>query len=455
AADATRAIPGQLLGELGTIFSKFDAVGKSGEFAKIISDSLGALIKNLKISKLSGQVGQEFSGGFEAFWDALNLGDVGNTAGAQFEDLFKGFSKPLGEGLVGAMDNINGKLMWNFLYHYFPYILGATVTWYAAPLTVQYIYQRLIHAIGRPKLATEIRQLGMLAPITSRIHRIASSIFGWKDQTKPVYNKELTERIEEISQATENTRKNGGYFQNVLFYGPGGTGKTMISSYIAEKSGMSYIKMSGADLGQYIKRGEHITELNKIMDKMESWRPWSRGPWILFIDEAESLCRDRNKLPTQELLELQNSFLNRTGTQSKNFMLILSTNRMEDLDEAVLSRMDHKVYIGPPGEKERAEILNTYIPQFFSKNEQGLYFKSAQVQAIAAKTEGLTGRSLFKMLNTLATKKMSTKDNKLTLEMIDKTIRDFVNQEQEVEQRRAKKEANLSNAATNAAWLRS
>ena len=85
----------------------------------------------------------------------------------------------------------------------------------------------------------------------------------------------------------------------------------MISHVIAEESGMSYVKMSGGDLAQYIKRGEHVTALNKLMDMLQtSWRPWSTKPWVLFIDEAESLCRDRgnlSKLPTAEFFDYPKS----------------------------------------------------------------------------------------------------------------------------------------------------
>ncbi len=160
--------------------------------------------------------------------------------------------------------------------------------------------------------------------------------------------------------------------------------------------------------------------------------------------KADSLCRDRSEIASAELLELQNALLNRTGTQSSNFMLILSTNRMEDMDEAILSRMDHKIYIGPPAEVERIQIITAYLPQFFSPAEQAAFFTAPQVKKIAEATKGLTGRALFKLLNVAANKKASAIRNKLTQSMIDQTIQDIMNQEEEIQRRRALKEQQLS-----------
>lgn len=242
---------------------------------------------------------------------------------------------------------------------------------------------------------------------------------------KPIFNDSIKETIEDIIDSIKNLKKNGGYFQNVLLYGPGGTGKTMFSKYIARNSGMNYIMMSGGDLAQYIKRGEHVTELNKLFEDAKN----SSGPTIVFIDEAESLCRDRSQINRDELFELLNAFLNQTGEPSNKIMLILATNRPEDIDEAVLSRMDNKIEIGPPEFNERKNILKMYLTHFFSRREITNFFPEETLDQISHRTEGLTGRTLFKMLNALSTKKKCSKENRLSHEMIKQVVLRFVDQE--------------------------
>lgn len=252
---------------------------------------------------------------------------------------------------------------------------------------------------------------------------------------KAVFNRELTGKIKTITHATYNLRKNNGYFQNLLLYGPGGTGKTMVAKLIAKNAGLNYIVMSGGDLAQYIKRGEHVTELNKLILQAKS----NPVPTILFIDEAESLAMDRELMTSPEKIELLNAFLNHTGEHSKKLMIILATNRLEDLDEAVLTRMDHKLYVGPPAVEERKRILEQYVPTFFSPEERKEFFTRETIALIAKKTEGFTGRILFKMLNAIAGYKNASSDNKLTHAMIDLVVDNFINQEQMAKELRAKK----------------
>lgn len=242
---------------------------------------------------------------------------------------------------------------------------------------------------------------------------------------KPIFNNSIKETIDDVIDSVKNLKKNGGYFQNLLLYGPGGTGKTMVSKFIARNSGMNYVMMSGGDLAQYIKRGEHVTELNRLFEDAKS----SNGSTIIFIDEAESLCRDRSQIERDELFELMNAFLNQTGEPSDKIMLIMATNRPGDLDEAVLSRMDNKVEIGPPEFKERKNILKMYLTHFFSSSEIRKFFTEEILDQISQKTEGLTGRTLFKMLNALSTKKKCSRNNRLTDEMVEKLVDRFVAQE--------------------------
>jgi len=251
-------------------------------------------------------------------------------------------------------------------------------------------------------------------------------------KSKPIFNDSIKEAVDDVIESTKNLQRNGGYFQNMILYGPGGTGKTMISKYIARNSGMNYIMMSGGDLAQYIKRGEHVTELIKIFDTANN----SAGPSILFIDEAESLCRDRSKMNRDELFELLNSFLNQTGEPSEKIMLILATNRLEDIDEAVLSRMDSKVFVGPPEFEQRKRILAMYASHFFSKLERRAFFNEEALNELSRKTDGLTGRALFKLLNALSTKQKCSATNRLTPELVNLVVDRFVKQELDVKEAR-------------------
>jgi chromosomal replication initiation ATPase DnaA len=391
------------------------------------------------------------------FFEGIEGGEIGKTASEKISDLFNELMRGLdlrrgseefkenmqtfGENMGHAVfrggapivDNFSGLVQSGYS-QILPWVVGGLVLTTAAPLLTYYAYKRAVFQLGRPKLAIEERNVKWyMAPYDwtkSSIMAIAQKIGISSPSTidTPVFDAQIERKVAEISQSIAYVRKNKGYFQNVLLYGPAGTGKTMVSRKIAKDAGLNYVMMSGGDLAQYIKRGEHVTELNHLFEKIKN----SSVPTILFIDEVESLGKKRSQLSNQELLELQNAFLNQTGTQSKKLMIIAATNRPEDLDDAVLSRFDRKMEIAPPAYEQRIAMIRNYLPHFFSKNEIEQNFHDEYIQAVAKRIEGFSGRSLFKMLNSISLKKYGTKENRLNSEMIEETVADYIQEEKKI-----------------------
>lgn len=270
-----------------------------------------------------------------------------------------------------------------------------------------------------------------------------------KPEPLPILEPKVQKSLDQIAKTTIDLKERKQFLQNVLFWGVGGTGKTMAAKAIAKNSNMNFVLMSGADLNQHIKNKTHVSELYRLFAKVNSYQ----GPTVIFIDEAESLCYSREKLRLDrpdymERLELINTFLNLTGENSKKIMLVLATNRPEDLDPAVLSRMNHKIELTPPGLVERKAILKKYILEFASADEKlamkqaetasaktkklksdVFVFDDAEISQIAKITEGLTGRALFKLINAIYANKNSSESKKLTKELVSSTVDQFVIQE--------------------------
>lgn len=57
----------------------------------------------------------------------------------------------------------------------------------------------------------------------------------------------------------------------------------------------------------------------------------------------------------------------RTGDQSRDFAVVLATNRPADLDPAVLDRMDEALEFPLPGKEERREILELYLDSYIAR----------------------------------------------------------------------------------------
>jgi hypothetical protein len=62
-----------------------------------------------------------------------------------------------------------------------------------------------------------------------------------------------------------------------------------------------------------------------------------------------------------------NALLYNTGGERKDFMLVLATNRAEDLDAAVLDRCDESLYFGLPDEHCRSLLIKQYFNEYVAK----------------------------------------------------------------------------------------
>jgi ATPase family AAA domain-containing protein 3A/B len=80
---------------------------------------------------------------------------------------------------------------------------------------------------------------------------------------------------------------------------------------------------------------DSVAEINKVFD----WASSNPRGTILLIDEADALFRKRTEHLSESLRNSVNSFLYRTGTPSKRFMLVIATNQPQQLDQALVDRI--------------------------------------------------------------------------------------------------------------------
>lgn len=61
---------------------------------------------------------------------------------------------------------------------------------------------------------------------------------------------ELESRLRDIAITTRHTRKNNGFYRNLLMYGPPGTGKTLMARACAAQTKSTFLKLAGPQLVQ-------------------------------------------------------------------------------------------------------------------------------------------------------------------------------------------------------------
>ena len=133
----------------------------------------------------------------------------------------------------------------------------------------------------------------------------------------------------------------------------------MAAERLARCCGLDYAIMSGGDV---LPLGAAaVTEIHEVF----RWAKRSRRGVLLFIDEAECVLqsRDSGDKMGEEVRSALNALLHQTSSQSTKFMMVLATNRPEDLDAAVLDRVDDALEFPLPEFRERERLLLSHFSQ--------------------------------------------------------------------------------------------
>ncbi|KAK6176224.1 hypothetical protein SNE40_014548 [Patella caerulea] len=306
--------------------------------------------------------------------------------------------------------------------------IGVYAAKYGTGVAARYVESRL----GKPSLVRDTSRLTVLEAIKHPIKTVKQLSTKPEDALQGIILKpQLEERLRDVAIATRHTRKNKGFYRNILMYGPPGTGKTMFAKSLARHSGMDYAIMTGGDVAPMGKEG--VTAMHKVFD----WAQTSRRGVLLFVDEADAFLRKRStEVISEDMRATLNAFLYRTGEQSKKFMLVLASNQPEQFDWAINDRLDEMVEFDVPSLEERERMCRHYFHEYVLKpaTEGTRRLKVEQFDygvkcaEIAKKTSGLSGREIAKLGVAWQAKAYASEDGVLTQKMIDAIVADAVAQ---------------------------
>jgi transitional endoplasmic reticulum ATPase len=159
----------------------------------------------------------------------------------------------------------------------------------------------------------------------------------------------------------EPFRKYGLSIPNgILLYGPPGCGKTYIARQLAEELGHYFVEIIPSELASPFIHGSVI----KIRDLFDTAA--EHAPAVVFIDEFEALVPSRETLGGHQEYKSSevNEFLAHLNScAEKNIFVIAATNQPEKIDAAVrrTGRLDKLIYVGPPDEEARREMLTLHL----------------------------------------------------------------------------------------------
>ncbi len=176
----------------------------------------------------------------------------------------------------------------------------------------------------------------------------------------------LTEEIQRIREMVELPLKHPELFhrlnidppKGVLFYGPSGTGKTLMAKAVSQESNAHFITINGPEIMSKFY-GASEGRLREIFTEAET-----NAPSIIFIDEIDSIAPKRMETSGEVERRVVSQLLSLLdGLRGRGEVIVVgATNTINSIDEALRrpGRFDREIEFRVPNINGRKEIFQIH-----------------------------------------------------------------------------------------------
>lgn len=226
-----------------------------------------------------------------------------------------------------------------------------------------------------------------VASLRQQSGTITTSDARWDTLVLPAATlKELKATAGMLAHANAFQTKGIAVPRGLLLYGPPGTGKTQIARTLANETGLRFIAAATADIKQGWL-GQSGQKVKELFDRARE-----AAPALLFIDEIDVIAGTRGASNDSIMTEIVGQLLQEMDgakASPQHVFVLAATNRLDQIDPAVLSRLPRQIEIPLPDEDALRQLLAVMLA-----NKPLAFDLSSELHHLAGHAHGRSGRDL-------------------------------------------------------------
>ncbi|CAH0488869.1 unnamed protein product [Peronospora farinosa] len=174
--------------------------------------------------------------------------------------------------------------------------------------------------------------------------------------------------------------------RGVLLFGPPGTGKTLLAKAVATEANATFFNISASSLtSKWVGEGEKLVRALFQMAK-------ELQPSVVFMDEIDALLATRSASENDASRRIKNQFFTEldgaASSQEDRILVMGATNLPQELDEAIVRRLEKRIYVPLPDASSREGLIRHLL------GDQNILLSSKEIKYIVKLTEGYSGSDL-------------------------------------------------------------
>ncbi|XP_076857323.1 fidgetin isoform X1 [Brachyhypopomus gauderio] len=176
--------------------------------------------------------------------------------------------------------------------------------------------------------------------------------------------------------------------RTVLFFGPQGTGRTLLARCVASQLGAAFLQLSASALvTKWLSEGEKVVQASFLVARC-------RQPSVVFVSDVELLLSPQlseespaSRIRSELLLQLDGVL----GSPEEHVLVICSTSKPEEIDEAVRRYFVKRLLIPLPDGSARHQLISQVLSQ------HNYCLSDKEVTLLVQRTEGFSGLDVVRL----------------------------------------------------------